>query len=421
MKRFFVMLLTATLTVGALPVMGFAASTNTVSRDISASEGMELTGANVPELRITDEEGTTGDFYFELTLNNATWLDSITSQAQSGITFTLLSDTRLMVQVTDGFDFQNNDIVIPLATEVEDAGQATVTIDPKDSTISAGTYAFAHVNYPGMSIQMEESEDGVQLMFEDDYPYAMRQGRLFQLTLSRGYTFDTSATVEAEGTGKYNGRVEFRPMGENSSTAYVQISSASATGEGTITVSGIRIKGSAENAPVLSVKPVYGSGSSISYTLMAPEGDSEEDQAPAVQQKQVKFVAGGNYYVVDNDSMVAMEAAPFIDENGRTMLPLRALSNAIGIDANQIHWDDATKTVTIEDGSGKEIRVTIGQQQIYVDNRVISMDTQAVIRDGYTYLPMRAVLNALGFDDSNIVWNEREKSVTITWEEATQG
>ena len=325
-----------------------------------------------------------------------------------------------MVQVTDGFDFQNNDIVIPLATEVEDAGQATVTIDPKDSTISAGTYAFAHVNYPGMSIQMEESEDGVQLMFEDDYPYAMRQGRLFQLTLSRGYTFDTSATVEAEGTGKYNGRVEFRPMGENSSTAYVQISSASATGEGTITVSGIRIKGSAENAPVLSVKPVYGSGSSISYTLMAPEGDSEEDQAPAVQQKQVKFVAGGNYYVVDNDSMVAMEAAPFIDENGRTMLPLRALSNAIGIDANQIHWDDATKTVTIEDGSGKEIRVTIGQQQIYVDNRVISMDTQAVIRDGYTYLPMRAVLNALGFDDSNIVWNEREKSVTITWEDATQ-
>ena len=116
MKRFFVMLLTATLTVGALPVMGFAASTNTVSRDISASEGMELTGANVPELRITDEEGTTGEFYFELTLNNATWLDSITSQAQSGITFTLLSDTRLMVQVTDGFDFQNNDIVIPLAT-----------------------------------------------------------------------------------------------------------------------------------------------------------------------------------------------------------------------------------------------------------------------------------------------------------------
>ena len=60
----------------------------------------------------------------------------------------------------------------------------------------------------------------------------------------------------------------------------------------------------------------------------------------------------------------------------------------------------------------------MGQKQIDVNGKKIAMDTQAVIQDGYTYLPMRAVLNALGFTDEQIQWSEKDKTVTLTWEEA---
>lgn len=422
MKKRVTVCLLAALVAGAMPLTSFAASTNEISSDRSAKEDGELTGSNAPTLTISSKEDTTEDMFFSLELNNAEWLYEGSGTLENGLTYQVMSDSTMMVQMDgDVFDFANNDIVIPLETRITGVGQATVTIDPKDSTVSAGTYAFAHVNYPAMTIQMKENKDKgtFGLTFEDNYPYSMPKGRLFKLTLSKGYTFD-DAKVTVTGTGKYKDLVEFKPFGNDTSIAYVQTTNFTPGSEGTITVEGISYVGSSEEAPVLTIEPVYGQGSSLSYNL----SKTEEETTPEMTQKTVLFTVGGNYYVVDGDEMVTMEASPFIDENGRTMLPLRALSNSIGIADKYITWDDESKTVIILadlDGDGThtdQVSVTVGQKQIDVNGKKIAMDTQAVIQDGYTYLPMRAVLNALGFTDEQIQWSEKDKTVTLTWEEA---
>ncbi len=422
MKRNITICLLAALMAGAMPLTSFAASENEISTDRSVKEDSELTGSNAPTLTISSKENTTEDMYFSLELNQAEWLYEGTGSFANGLTYQVMSDKTMMVQIDgDVFDFANNDIVIPLETRITGVGQSTVTIDPKESTVSGGTYVFAHVNYPAMTIQMKENESNgtFSLSFEDHYPYSMPKGRLFQLTLSKGYTFDDSG-VTVTGTGKYKDLVEVKAFANNTSIAYVQTTGFTPGSEGTILAEGIAVTGSGEEAPVLTIEPVYGQGSSISYNL------SQKETEPEMAEKTVLFTVGGNYYVVDGDAMVTMEAAPFIDENGRTMLPLRALSNSIGVEDNYITWDDSSKTVIILadlDGDGThtdQISVKVGQKQIDVNGKKIAMDTQAVIKDGYTYLPMRAVLNAMGFTDAQIQWSEKDKTVMLTWEEKAE-
>ncbi len=90
---------------------------------------------------------------------------------------------------------------------------------------------------------------------------------------------------------------------------------------------------------------------------------------------------------------------PFIDENERTLVPVRAVMETYGCD---VEWDDATKTVTIYK-DGREVVVPIGAKHIYVDGVFKSMDTAAIIKDGRTYLPLRPILEAF---DADVEWSE---------------
>jgi len=61
--------------------------------------------------------------------------------------------------------------------------------------------------------------------------------------------------------------------------------------------------------------------------------------------------------VVVNGSRINFpDAQPFIDENGRTQVPVRFVSEALGAD---VGWDGKTKTVTIEQGKNK-ISLVVG-------------------------------------------------------------
>lgn len=55
------------------------------------------------------------------------------------------------------------------------------------------------------------------------------------------------------------------------------------------------------------------------------------------------FLVAGNTGAILNDSMIMLNAAPYID-NGRTLVPVRFVSEALGAD---VRWDPDTKTVTV--------------------------------------------------------------------------
>lgn len=113
----------------------------------------------------------------------------------------------------------------------------------------------------------------------------------------------------------------------------------------------------------------------------------------------VAFAAepGGAPDVRVNGSIVEFpDAGPFIDENSRTMIPVRFVAENLGA---KVSWDQDTQTATIEKGY-ITVKITIGDAELFVINEGIpekvTMDTAAVLRDSRTYVPIRFVAEALG-------------------------
>jgi|GEM_PF-33555 molybdenum ABC transporter, periplasmic molybdate-binding protein len=83
---------------------------------------------------------------------------------------------------------------------------------------------------------------------------------------------------------------------------------------------------------------------------------------------------------------------PFIDSANRTQVPINAFSKSLG--AKDVSWDQATQTATI-DGT---VKIKVGASTISTAYGTITMDTQAVNKDGRIYVPARYIANALGYD-----------------------
>lgn len=98
---------------------------------------------------------------------------------------------------------------------------------------------------------------------------------------------------------------------------------------------------------------------------------------------------------------------PFVDENGRTQVPFKITLESFGA---EVKWDNATReAIAIKDGI--TVRVPIGQNFIYRNNVKITTDTSARIVNGSTYLPIKAVIDALG---GKVVWNGASRTVELT-------
>ncbi len=103
---------------------------------------------------------------------------------------------------------------------------------------------------------------------------------------------------------------------------------------------------------------------------------------------------------------VKNDVAPTIGEGNRTMLPIRAVANALGA---EVYWDADNQKVTIVK-DGKVIEVFIGKDYAFVDGERIELDAKAYIENDRTYLQVRFVTEAL---DAEVIWDPVKRMVTI--------
>ena len=110
---------------------------------------------------------------------------------------------------------------------------------------------------------------------------------------------------------------------------------------------------------------------------------------PAVAQPEIQLV-------VDGVPVVFTDAYPMVD-NGRTLVPVRALSEAMNA---TVDYDSETNTVTLTKGDFSLV-LRIGNYKSYFKNGketvTKGMDSKAVIINGRTYLPARYVGYGLGY------------------------
>ena len=118
----------------------------------------------------------------------------------------------------------------------------------------------------------------------------------------------------------------------------------------------------------------------------------------------------GEKYLVSGENKVEIDVPAYINAGGYTMLPLRAVSVALGINSNNVLWDQSTRTATIMYGS-KIISMTSGQKVVYVNAAPIPAATSVEIKDGRMFLGLRDLGNALGVTD--ITWDQSTKTATL--------
>lgn len=152
---------------------------------------------------------------------------------------------------------------------------------------------------------------------------------------------------------------------------------------------------------------------------------------------------------IDNTAVSFSDAAPFVDQNDRTLVPLRAVADAMGI---AVTWNAEKRYVTFSktwteettpirkdrDGDGtaesyplyrevvfyidsKQYEVTIdkwysydkqsGQMQEHISGGwVMEMDTAAIIRNNRTYAPIRYLAECFYYD---VIWDSSAQQVHI--------
>lgn len=84
---------------------------------------------------------------------------------------------------------------------------------------------------------------------------------------------------------------------------------------------------------------------------------------------------------------------PFIDELGRTQIPVYLAANLFG--AANMSWNRNDNTLEVE-RNGILLRCTVGIHKIEVNDQEYEMDTCPVIVNGIMYLPVRYAAEAFG-------------------------
>ncbi len=138
-------------------------------------------------------------------------------------------------------------------------------------------------------------------------------------------------------------------------------------------------------------------------------------------------LAAGDISVrVDGQAVSFTDAAPFIDGSGRTLCPLRAVADAMGL---LVTWDAAAREAVFsrteqseygEDyentlhfsigGSARGVWTVPGPRGNENYTLAVPMDTSAVIVSGRTYAPVRYLAEYFGFD---VGWDGGARQVTV--------
>jgi len=127
-----------------------------------------------------------------------------------------------------------------------------------------------------------------------------------------------------------------------------------------------------------------------------------------------------------NGTAHEMDVAPYIQASSNsTMVPLRFVSVALGVDSDSLDnpdesdrvvWNQNTKTVTLYYGQGtgqKIVQFTAGSNNMIVDGNPIAMDygVTAEITEDRMFVPFRALGNALGI---KVTWDADAKTATYS-------
>jgi hypothetical protein len=138
---------------------------------------------------------------------------------------------------------------------------------------------------------------------------------------------------------------------------------------------------------------------------------SSANDKSSILTQRVEVAIGETTYTV-NGNTFEMDAAAYISPaSNSTLVPVRFIANAFGIDDNQVLWDDSSKSVTIIH-QDRTVQFTGNSDKMLINGAVVTnyspdgLKVVAEITGDRMYVPFRALGDAFG--------------VKVAWDNATQ-
>lgn len=111
--------------------------------------------------------------------------------------------------------------------------------------------------------------------------------------------------------------------------------------------------------------------------------------------------------IVNGAKILFPDTEPYIDENGRTLVPVRFVSEKLG---GKVEWNNDTRTVgiTYED---KVIAMQLDNKVVTINNEAVTLDSAAVMYEGRTMVPLRFVSETL---NATVTWDGPANAVQVS-------
>lgn len=114
----------------------------------------------------------------------------------------------------------------------------------------------------------------------------------------------------------------------------------------------------------------------------------------------------GENYLKAGDTVITLDVPAYINTDNYTMLPVRAVAVALGINNDAIVWDNNTKTVTIFYGN-RIITMAVGANIMTVNGTTVPTATCVEVKDGRMFIPMRDLATAM---NAELTWDAANRT-----------
>ena len=138
----------------------------------------------------------------------------------------------------------------------------------------------------------------------------------------------------------------------------------------------------------------------------AAEDTQKATEPPAAATAEPAPAAEPTVITVQVDGQTLTLDQPPVIQDGRTLVPLRAIFEALGA---WVVWDADAQSVTAEKHFNY-ISLTIGDNKLNINDTEKTLDVPAQIIDGRTMVPVRAISEAFG---AKVEWNAALNTVTV--------
>lgn len=142
------------------------------------------------------------------------------------------------------------------------------------------------------------------------------------------------------------------------------------------------------------------------YTIMFRHTGNSCNLTTTVTVPSEPNITSSDISVILKGKVISFDQPPIIID-GRTLVPLRAIFEALGA---TVDWNGETQTVTSKKGN-TTVSLTINDSTMYKNGKSITLDVPAQLVNNRTLVPVRAIAEAF---DCNVDWNGEIQTVIIT-------